>query len=55
MATSDVPLIDEEVPFSIDELFFSTTEGGFVTDVAQQAPGTPVRVLDPLQTVTGAS
>ena len=27
---------------------------GFVADVARVAPGTPVRVLDPLQAVTGA-
>ena len=33
---------------------FNVNLGGFVTDVAQVAPGTPVRVLDPLQAVAGA-
>lgn len=33
---------------------FNVNLGGFVADVARVAPGTPVRVLDPLQAVAGA-
>ena len=32
---------------------FNVNLGGFVEDMARVAPGTPVRTLDPLQTVTG--
>ena len=32
---------------------FNVNLGGFVADVARVAPGTPVRVLDPLQAVSG--
>lgn len=34
---------------------FNVNLGGFVADVARVAPGTPVRVLDPLQAVAGGT
>ena len=43
------PLAADDMGFS-----FNVNLGGFVADVARVAPGTPVRVLDPLQAVTGA-
>ena len=42
------------VGYLLAGVLVSPSTPGFVADVGRVAPGTPVRVLDPLQAVTGA-